>query len=219
MQSAANKACSVAANAQSVCRIWGSRWPSFVTEPFCRRNQAPSRSMASTLVASSIPAPSTRAPSQLRFAHGSSVSPGWQVCGERGAGQNPAIHLCSSSRECAPRDRGRPARFNTPVGLRPTCGRDARAPRGRPLRSALSPGPRASRPLQHTGGPSAHLRARRPRSQGTPAPLGAFPGTAGVSPASTHRWAFGPLAGGTPAIPGTTAPLGAFPGIAGVPPA
>ena len=143
-----------------------------------------------------------------------------------------------------PRDRGRLARFNTPVGLPPTCGRDARAPRnpsarrlspgprascplqhtggpsahlraGRlrsqePLRSALSPGPRASCPLQLTGGPPAHLRARRPRSQ-EPLRSAPFPGIAGILPASTHRWAFGPPAGGTPALPGTP-PLSAFPG-------
>ena len=57
-------------------------------------------------------------------------------------------------------------------------------------------------PLQHTGGPSAHLRAGRPRSR-EHLRSGAFPGSAGSLPASTHRWACGPLAGGTPAIPGT----------------
>ena len=60
-------------------------------------------------------------------------------------------------------ERGQLARSNTPVGLRPTCGRDARAPRG----------------LRYAG-----------------------PGSAGSLPARTHRWAFGPLAGGTPALPG-----------------
>ena len=40
-----------------------------------------------------------------------------------------------------------------------------------------------------------------PALPGTP-PLGAFPGSAGSLPASTHRWACGPLAGGTPALPG-----------------
>ena len=100
---------------------------------------------------------------------------------------------------------GCPARFDPPVGLRPTCGRAARAPRGdvprrrsrtipgepstrmgvcgenplgmgavlgprasRPLQPTGGPVPhvRVSRPLQHPGGPSAHMRAGRPRSQG-----------------------------------------------------
>ena len=71
------------------------------------------------------------------------------------------------------RDRGHLARINTPVGLRPTCGRAARAPRN----------------------PSAQR----------------IPGIAGILPASTHRWACGPLAGGPPALPGTP-PHSAFPG-------
>ena len=115
-----------------------------------------------------------------------------------------------------PWDRGQLARFNTPVGLRPTCGRDARAPRNPSARVPFL-GPRASCPLQHTGGPAAHLRAGRPRSQ-EPLRSGAFPGTAGILPASTHRWACGPLAGGSPALPGTP-PQGAFPGTAGILPA
>ena len=101
----------------------------------------------------------------------------------------------------------------TPVGLRPTCGRDARAPRnicgpwahlraGRPRSQehlwALGPlaggtpalpgtsvglGPtcgRDARAPRNTCGPSAYLRAGRPRSQ-------------------EHLWALGPLAGGAPA--------------------
>ena len=115
-----------------------------------------------------------------------------------------------------PRDRGRLARFNTPVGLPPTCGRAARAPRNPSVRR-LSLGPRAACPPQLTGGPAAHLRAGRPRSQ-EPLRSAPFPGTAGGSPASTHRWACGPLAGGSPALPGTP-PLGAFPGTAGSLPA
>ena len=79
-------------------------------------------------------------------------------------------------------ERGHLARFNTPLGLRRVVhcrppaggGRDARDPRGNPLR------------------------------------LGGFPGSAGILPASTHRWACGgssiaglrPGAGATPAIPG-----------------
>ena len=126
-----------------------------------------------------------------------------------------------------PRDRGRLARFYTPVGLRPTCGRAARAPRDNPSARRLSwdpsarrlsPGPRAARPLQLTGGPAAHLRAGRPRSQ-EPLRSATFPGTAGGSPASTHRWACRPLAGGSPALPGETPPLGDFPGTAGGSPA
>ena len=74
-------------------------------------------------------------------------------------------------------------------------------------------------PLQHTGGPAVHLRAGRPRSQEHPLRSAPCPGTAGGSPASTHRWACGPLAGGSPALPGTPAPLGAFPGTAGGSPA
>ena len=85
----------------------------------------------------------------------------------------PAAHLRAGrprsqgnpSARRLPRDRGRLARFNSPVGLRPTCGRAARGPRN-PSARRLSLGPRAARPLQHTGGPSAHLRAGRPRSQG-----------------------------------------------------
>ena len=94
-----------------------------------------------------------------------------------------------------PWDRGHLARFNTPVGLRNTCGPSAHLRAGRPRSQehrsawALSLGPRASCPLQHTGGPSQHL------------------------------WAFGPLAGGTPALPGTPFRMGAFPGTAGILPA
>ena len=151
------------------------------------------------------------------------------------AGGTPAIP--GNDHASAPSwDRGHLARFNTPVGLRPTCGRDARDPRERPRIGAFL-GTRASCPLQHTGGPAAHLRAGRPRSQGKPFCTDAFlgtrascplqhtggpaahlragrprsqgttthrrlPGTAGILPASTHRWACGPLAGGTPALPG-----------------
>ena len=103
------------------------------------------------------------------------------------------------------RERGHLARFDTPVGLRPTCGRAARGPRN-PSARRLSLGARASCPLRHTGGPSAHVRAGRPRSQ-EPLRSVPFPGSAGILPASTHRWACGPLAGGTPALPGTV-PLG-----------
>ena len=230
-------------------------------------------------------------------AHPERVSPGtaggspasthrW-ACGPL-AGEPPAIPGTPAPPGAFPRERGRLARFNSPAGLPPTCGRDARAPRdtrsaqrfprdrgrlarfnspaglrpgrvaraprdnrsarrfppgpraarplqltggppahlreGRPrsqehpLRSALSPGPRAARPLQLTGGPPAHLRASRPRSQ-EPLRSAPFPGTAGGSPASTHRRASGPLAGGSPALPGTPAPLSAFPGTAGVLPA
>ena len=35
--------------------------------------------------------------------------------------------------------------------------------------------------------------------------IGAPPGSAGILPAWTHWWAFGPLAGGTPALPGASA--------------
>ena len=124
-------------------------------------------------------------------------------------------------------ERGRPARFNppvgrrptcgclvrfnppvglnTPVGLRPTCGRAARAPRGTVPR-------RRSRTIP--GEPSPRMGVCRE----IPLGMGAFPGTAGVPPASTHgwagapragvpsastsRWAFGPHAGGPPAVPG-----------------
>ena len=49
-------------------------------------------------------------------------------------------------RACGPLAGGTPALPETPVGLRPTCGRDARAP-------------------GNNAGPAAHLRAGRPRSQ------------------------------------------------------
>ena len=57
-------------------------------------------------------------------------------------------------------------------------------------------GPRASCPLEPTGGLSDHLWAFGPLAGGTPAlpgtafRMGAFPGSAGILPASTHRWAF-----------------------------
>ena len=103
-----------------------------------------------------------------------------------------------------PWERGQLARFNSPVGLRPTCGRDARAPRNR-----------SARCLSRERGHLARFNSPvglRPTAGGTPAlpgtpPLGAFPRSAGILPASTHRWACGPLAGGSPALPGTT-PLG-----------
>ena len=103
------------------------------------------------------------------------------------------------------------SRFNTPVGLRPTCGRDARAPRDPPF--GAFPGTAGIPRLPHAGAglpASTHRWAFGPLAGGTPAlpgtpPFGAFPGTAGILPASTHRWAFGPLAGGTPALPGSSA--------------
>ena len=109
-----------------------------------------------------------------------------------------------------PWERGHPARFNTPVGLRNTGGPSAhlraRRPRSQEQRSAwaLALGARASCPLQHTGGLSEHrwafgpLAGETPALPGTPFRMGAFPGTVGILPASTHRWDCGPRRAGRP---------------------
>ena len=143
------------------------------------------------------------------FPGSAGILPAWThrwACGPR-AGGPPAVPG-TVPLGAFPWERGHLARFNTPVGLRPTCGRAARGPRNRTAR-CLPLGARASCPLRHTGGPTAHVRAGRPRSQ-EPLRSVPFPGSAGILPASTHRWAYGPRAGGPPAVPGT-APLGAFP--------
>ena len=99
------------------------------------------------------------------------------------------------------RERGYLARFNTPVGLRPTCGRDARGP-GKD-RSAS----RLSRERGHLARfntpvglrPTCGRDARGPRNT---APHGRFPWERGHLARFNTRAGLRPTAGGTPALPG-----------------
>ena len=104
------------------------------------------------------------------------------------------------SARCLSWDRGHLARINTPVGLRPTCGRAARAPRNPSARCLSWDRGHLARINTPVGlRPTCGRDARAPRNPSAQR----FPGIADILPASTRRWAFGPLAGGPPALPGT----------------
>ena len=93
-------------------------------------------------------------------------------------GGTPASQGSSSTRHFP----GTPqlARLSTPVGLRPTV----RV--GRPRSQGTAPRclsrDRGPCPLEHTGGPSAHLRAGRPRSRGCPPARPREDGVRGIQP-------------------------------------
>ena len=108
------------------------------------------------------------------------------------------------------------------AGLRPACGRDARAPRGWPCeRCSWERGPKA-RKVPRGATPPSHPPPR-PRAMPSRPALGALPrtgtGEARVRGARLAMWrACGPLAGGTPALPGS-GPGSDVPGSAGILPA
>ena len=100
------------------------------------------------------------------------------------------------------------ARRGTPVGFRPTCGRDARAPR------RVLPG-ESGYAWAHSWerGHLARLNTRMDLQHTSGRDRGKLAGE--------HLWAFGPLAGGTPALPGGCSPgravtHGRIPGSAGI---
>ena len=88
------------------------------------------------------------------------------------------------------------------AGLRPACGRDARAPRGPwewcPGSAGILPAP-GRRPAKRRQ--ERHTRATHSPTRGVVMGVMGSPGSAGVARLAMWR-ACGPLAGGTPALPG-----------------